>query len=288
MVRLAVYVDMSPSPRAIRSIPHPLWAAGGHATVSDFATTESAQIVVSTDALELLLEETDLDGSVLAKHFMLLDAPVCYYAFGESTALRDWTHGVSRAAGPLRIEGAYVRHSKVDAFQFDPDKRRRFGLLPEACELIELLVVDAVGGSRAHRLHAVTLAIQNPDEELHVLIRRQIEANLSVVKRIGEDRFDGMLRHLIKLSLYLSGDPEVRHVEPLRAPRGSVLPQLPPPVPMMVIGPTAIERLLTPMTFHDQGVAEWMRGRMSASELAPDGAFTLRWLHPALQRRPLD
>lgn len=275
---------MSAASPSFRHVPHPLWAAGVD-VVTQFRHDPAAAIVVSTDALELLLEESDLDDSIRAAHITPLDGIRAFYSFGATQAAVGWAAGTSSVGAARRIEGVYCASERRDASAMSVDERTRFNLVPAPCEVHHLIVVDRLEDTPACSLHAVDLVIQNPDEGLHQFVNRHVRAHPAVVRAIGGERLDGLLRHIAKLWLYLTGDPDLQRIDPTPTPRGFTGPAVPAPMSTLLVGPEKLEPLLGPKALHDDTVAVWRRGRLIVSDINPDGSFVLRWLHPALIRR---
>ncbi|TJY57269.1 hypothetical protein E4T66_17840 [Sinimarinibacterium sp. CAU 1509] len=275
---------MTAEAHAYRHIPHPMWP-GAHEAVRRFRNDSGATVVLSTDALELLLEESDLDDSIHAAHIFPLDAANAYYGFGVSQAVVGWSIAQSRTGQMKRIDGTYCASKAVDAIAMSVDERARFNLEPTLCEVHRLHVVDRVADSPACNLVPIDLVLQDPGESVNRLITRTLQANQSAANALGGERFDGFCRHLFKLWLYLSAEPEVHRTEPAPPPAGFVASTVLSPFTTLKVGPTQLERLLTPRALHDDAIAVWRRGRFSVSGGDAADQVSLRWLHPALERR---
>lgn len=274
-------------------LPHPLQMRlprvrrkdESHRIADRLAQQPSNALLVVTDALELLLDETDVRDTVETRHF-LYPPDAVYCQFGESAPETGWAWD---ATFELRVEGAYLFPSQADAMSLGADYCVRHGLTASTCNLLDIYAVirgrEADQSLRPRQVAHLRWAMQAPNEPVHAAIARTLGPDTDSV--LPRPMAAALLTHLVKLMNYLAGQPEVEMIRPLDLSRYSPDASRTGEMPSLRVGPPFIDPVIERMDCIASPWMHWRRGRQWVTD-DEAGQPYIHWQRPCIVREPAE
>jgi len=256
---------------------HPLSIAQLHGALA-WLRFEAAggYYVRTTEALERMLMDTELDDSVLAKHFRP-DDPCVYIEMGSHrvSPFLLWGPGGER----YLLEGAYVGNAEIRPSTDEADRREFWsaGIAPGESTRVIDVVFTGSPLDKGHYLDDIVvpakIPIQHEQEPAHSLAERvaRYHCTTDEIYRLGNEPFGNeassdeaqRIEHLVKVVLCLSTDPETRRIDP--APQDGPKLATQEIYTVVEVGPSNLDQVMTP-SMSENVIWRWERGRMAISE----------------------